>query len=300
MAGLRRSIRILICSLVFTLTLALAAQAAGLGERTLRYGMTGEDVGQLQQSLQQRGYYQDYRVDGIYGPGTLKGVQNFQRDQALAVTGVVAGETMDRLVPQQAGMQLIRATHLVARGDTLWLLSQRYGTTVSAIMAANGMNGSIIYIGQTLAIPAAGEVKMPTPSRGGNRSADLVSWDQAKEIFAMYDYAVVTDVATGIAFKVQRRGGSLHADSQPLTAVDTAKMKQIYGEWSWARRAITVTVDGRTMAASMNGMPHGDGAIKDNNFPGHFCIHFLGSRTHGTKSLDPAHQQAVRVAAGLE
>jgi len=110
---------------------------------------------------------------------------------------------------------------------------------------------------------------------------------------------VVTDVRTGISFKVQRRGGSKHADVQPLTAADTAKMKQLYGQWSWGRRAILVTVNGRTMAASMNGMPHGAGAITGNNFPGHFCIHFLGSRTHGTNSLDPDHQYMVRVAAGI-
>ena len=51
-------------------------------------------------------------------------------------------------------------------------------------------------------------------------------------------------------------------------------MKEIYGEWSWERRAIIVVVGGRRIAASMAGMPHGAGLIKDNDFPGHFCVHF--------------------------
>jgi hypothetical protein len=98
---------------------------------------------------------------------------------------------------------------------------------------------------------------------------------------------------------VQRRGGSKHADCQPLTAEDTAVMRKIYGgQWSWARRAIVVSLDGKHMAASMNGMPHGAGAIKNNDFDGHFCIHFLNSRTHESNKLDSAHQAMVKKAAG--
>ena len=59
-------------------------------------------------------------------------------------------------------------------------------------------------------------------------------------------------------------------------------MKSIYGgSWSWDRRAILVKYDGHVYAASMNGMPHEDDTISDNDFDGHFCIHFTGSKTHG-------------------
>ena len=46
----------------------------------------------------------------------------------------------------------------------------------------------------------------------------------------------------------------------------------------------------------MNGMPHGTQTIKDNNFDGHFCIHFYGSKTHGTKKVDEMHQNCVAEA----
>ena len=49
----------------------------------------------------------------------------------------------------------------------------------------------------------------------------------------------------------------------------------------------------------MNGMPHGAGAIKDNDFDGHFCIHFYASRTHGGNRVDERHQNMVLKAAGL-
>ena len=76
-------------------------------------------------------------------------------------------------------------------------------------------------------------------------------------------------------------------------------MYQIYGgEWSWKRHAIYVTLEnGVSLAGSMNGMPHGSGSISDNNFDGHFCVHFLNSRTHGTDRVDPDHQAAVAKAA---
>ncbi len=48
-------------------------------------------------------------------------------------------------------------THNVKKGDTLERLAKRYGTTVAAIQAANGMkNSTAIQIGQKLKIPAKG------------------------------------------------------------------------------------------------------------------------------------------------
>ncbi len=44
-------------------------------------------------------------------------------------------------------------THRVASGDTLWLISQRYNTSVAALQTANGISGSMIYPGKVLNIP---------------------------------------------------------------------------------------------------------------------------------------------------
>ena len=75
-------------------------------------------------------------------------------------------------------------------------------------------------------------------------------------------------------------------------------MKEIYGgSWSWDRRAVILTVDGTRIAASMNGMPHGQGALQ-NNFPGHFCIHFAGSTTHGSRDVDLGHMLMIAKASG--
>ena len=41
----------------------------------------------------------------------------------------------------------------VRRRDTLWRISQRYGTTPSALRRANWLDSSLIYPGQILTIP---------------------------------------------------------------------------------------------------------------------------------------------------
>ncbi|MFA9560590.1 hypothetical protein ACERII_25140 [Evansella sp. AB-rgal1] len=127
---------------------------------------------------------------------------------------------------------------------------------------------------------------------------ELVEWDEMQHQIPKYAEFKITDLETGLKFRAQRRAGSNHADVQPLTKEDTAIMKKIYnGKWSWNRRAILVHVNGKRIAASMHGMPHGGGALA-NDFPGHFCIHFRGSTTHTSKKLDLSHQAMIHVAGG--
>ena len=107
----------------------------------------------------------------------------------------------------------------------------------------------------------------------------------------------VKDVLTGKTFRCKRLYGANHMDTEPLNAEATATIKQLYGgNWSWKRRAVLVMYNGHVYAGSMNGMPHGNCRIKNNNFDGHFCIHFTGSKTHGSKKVDGAHQKAVKRA----
>jgi hypothetical protein len=124
-------------------------------------------------------------------------------------------------------------------------------------------------------------------------------WREASKLLPRQSIFKVTDIESGLSFQVQRRAGKNHADVQPLTKEDSAIMKQIYeGTWSWRRKAILVQAGDRLIAASMHGMPHGGDGIPDNNFSGHFCIHFLGSATHGSGNIDPEHQFMIRKAAG--
>lgn len=59
-------------------------------------------------------------------------------------------------------------TYLVQTGDTLFSIATRYGTSVSALMQANGLYNYWIYAGQTLRIPGSPALPIvpPPPSQG--------------------------------------------------------------------------------------------------------------------------------------
>lgn len=136
-------------------------------------------------------------------------------------------------------------------------------------------------------------------SSGVARNVRLIDWWKGgSDLLARPGgIATVTDVKTGRSFKIRRSGGNKHFDVHPLTAEDTAIMKKNYGgRWSWDRRAIWLSIGSRTYAASQNGMPHSPDPSSTDNYAGHFCIHLLNSRTHGSNSVCPQHQSCIQYA----
>lgn len=126
----------------------------------------------------------------------------------------------------------------------------------------------------------------------------MTEWDVVNKIVPRGATYTVIDARTGIYWTEKRHGGWYHIDSEPLTAADTAKLKQVYGgKWSWDRRPVWVKYGGYVWAASINGMPHTTvDSLPNNNFPGHHCIHFLHSKVHETSKECPRHQACVREA----
>ncbi len=67
--------------------------------------------------------------------------------------------------PVVSSVVTVGRTYTVQRGDTLYRLGLRFGVTVGALKAANGLVGNTIYVGQVLVIPGAGtSVTPPQPS----------------------------------------------------------------------------------------------------------------------------------------
>jgi len=136
------------------------------------------------------------------------------------------------------------------------------------------------------------------PERTSAYGVELLHWSYARRLFRLHVPMQVTDVRTGITYWVSSFSNGNHADVRPVSAADTAAMHRTFGgTWSWTTRPVLVTIEGRTFAASINGMPHGGGSIPGNNMHGHICIHFFGSRTHsGALSHERDHQNSVQEA----
>lgn len=187
-----------------------------------------------------------------------------------------------------------------------------YGAkTVSAVkrfQKNRGMNQDGIAGATTIRILFGGTTSSTTKSSSSSSSSDssaktyktlTLDWfaDDVSSLFPKKSHFVIKDVRTGKTFNAVRWSGVNHMDTEPATAEDTAIMKKIFGgTWSWDRRPILILFKGKVYAASMNGMPHGTSTI-NNDFGGHFCIHFKNSMTHGTKKVDPDHQKNVTVAS---
>ncbi len=211
-------------------------------------------------------------------------------------------------------------SHKVIKGDDIWKLSQQYGIPIEEIMKANNLNqNSWLNIGDIVKIPVH---NIPVKETPGDKFGEYLNWwTEAQYVVPVNAVFKVTDFKTGKSFMAKRTTGANHADSETLTEADTKKMKDIWGGFSWDRRAVILEYDGRKIAASMSGMPHagndnspggiytswrsdGYGAgtnfdwIKNNGMNGVFDIHFVDSTRHKDGEIDLKHQAQIKIAAG--
>ncbi len=136
----------------------------------LREGSRGQDVITLQYLLNVISeYYPDIPAvtqDGIFGAGTKQAVTAFQRRMGLVADGIVGPSTWNVLyrtyqgigqnvpAPNPGGSGGSSFAYTVRSGDTLWLLANRFGTTVDAIKRLNGLTSDSLQVGQVLRIPS--------------------------------------------------------------------------------------------------------------------------------------------------
>lgn len=143
-----RSIRVVATATAAVALVALPATAATAGEREHTVH-SGETV---------------WGIAKRYG-STVESIVEANNLNARAV--IHPGQRLT--IPDAGGSSQLTAaaTHRVVKGDTVWDLARRYGTTVDAIVAANGLGpAAMIRIGTVLTIPGA------TPGSAPNVATD--------------------------------------------------------------------------------------------------------------------------------
>ena len=281
---------------------------------SLRKGATGSAVKNLQTKLKKLGFY-NASIDGDYGDTTVAAVKAFQKKYNLTADGVAGSETLKKLDSAYKNADSDKDDDSLRKGatgtavKTLQTNLKKLGfytayvdgsfgsTTESAVKAfqkkygltADGVAGSATLKKIESAVASASSGKITT---------ERLDWfNGGKYVIPNGAVFQIKDVSTGLIFSARRQSGGNHMDAEPLTAEDTAILKKINGgTFSWRRRAVLVKYNGHVYAASIYSEPHGTNTILDNNFDGQFCLHFYGSKTHGTDRVDADHQKCVEQA----
>ena len=281
---------------------------------SLRMGDSGSAVKNLQTKLKKLGYYSG-TVDSTFGSGTYAAVRAFQKKYNLTADGVAGSETLKKLDSAYKNADSDKEDDSLRKGATGSAVKDlqtklkklgfynayvdgSYGdTTVAAVKAfqrkygltADGVAGSATLKKIESAVASANSGKITT---------ERLDWfNGGKNVIPNGAVFQIKDVSTGLIFSARRQSGGSHMDAEPLTAEDTAILKKINGgTFSWRRRAVLVKYNGHVYAASIYSEPHGTNTILDNNFDGQFCLHFYGSKTHGTNRVDADHQKCVEQA----
>ena len=237
---------------------------------TIRMGDKGDRVKSLQQSLITLGYLSG-KADGIFGNQTKNAVKAFQRSKKLSVDGV-------------AGKNTLKAVQSALSS----------GSSASSTPAA-------VTTESPAAAPTPGpddgdlNEKISPPS-----SVKLLHWfNDVKPSLSNGQRLLVYEPSSGLSWTLRIMSRGRHCDAEPLTAQDTRTMVAAFGGVNtWNQKAVYVKLpDGRWSLASTHDMPHDSSTIKDNNFNGHLCVHFLRDMEEA-KQNDPkygvANQETIR------
>ncbi len=219
---------------------ATATPAPQTTSGVLKKGDKGAEVKSLQARLNELGYTVG-KPDGVFGAKTFLAVISFQKMNRLTADGIAGKKTLEKL------------------------------NSASAISAGGTA---------ATATPKPSPTPIPTaPPISTTMSASKViyaNWyTTVKAIARKYPYCTVYDFSSGISWQIHIFSLGAHADYEPLTANDTAKMMRVFGSNTWNPKAVWVQfADGSIYLASTHNMPHETQHIKDNNFNGHSCLHF--------------------------
>lgn len=331
-----------------------------LDQDLYKKGMENKDIKIIQQALKKDGEYNLGKLTTYFGDITEAAVVDFQKKYNLPADGIIGKKTIEKM--EELGLvSAYNGTGITINSDLKQYKIGIHHEDIKSIQRALSIDGvytgkefttyfgtvtekavksfqkkygltadGVVGLGTLNKMNSLGLIKFTpsTPiSRGTTRTTGgeyLDWWKEVKDKLVKKDSVLeIQDIDTGLKFKIKVTYGTNHADIEAVSPTDTETIKKIWGGFSWERRAVLVKVNNRTIAASMNGMPHagkekypegkyisnrsggfGYGynfdKVKGNEMEGVICLHFKNSRLHTNNKQDSKHQAAVKKAAGLK
>lgn len=185
-------------------------------------------------------------TNGSYTNDTVSAVRTFQQNNGLSVDGIAGVETQKKLFSGSA-----------------------VGGGVSSTATLP---------------PNAGQMTGPDKSQ-----VQLLHWfSDVKPTLKGGQHLLVYDPATSLSWTLRIMSNGRHCDVEPLTSTDTAVMFRAFGNKNdWTPKPVYVKLpDGRWSLATTHNVPHGGQTIKNNDFNGQNCVHFLRDMSEAEKN-DP-------------
>ncbi len=226
--------------------------------RTLRKGMTGEDVTRLQNQLILLGLMPSGSANGVYNTQTELAVREYQKVENLFVDGVAGQKTQDAL----------------------------YGTVApDAPDGGSTVEGTLYpveivdwYTGGIQTVWGKGDIATITDVRTG-LSFRAKRWSGGYHA----DVEPLTAADTAVMLKIYG-----------VNSAQEISDKNLYQRrplWITLKgRSFAASIYGVP-----HNYPAGD-TIANNDFNGQFCVHFYNSRTHSSGRIDSDHMKAIQEA----
>ena len=284
-------IAMLILLLMPTGALAVTAKVTSGSARVYRSASTSSANAALKQGL----CLTVNTVSGAWAKVSYKGVTGYVPTKYLSTTDSTDTAKGSRCVGY-INKQTVAYTEYSKS-------SEQFTLEVNAQVTVVGQKGSYYQIeadGRTGYVPKScvSQYQVAADVDTWKSSVVTMNWfSGGSSAFPTGSYGYIYDIDTGIYLRIKRMGGYNHADVEPATSKDTAKLKKIAGgTFSWDSHAVILKAGSNYIACAINTKPHGKQTIKNNNYNGQFCLHMVGSITHGTESVNSNHQASIQKA----
>ncbi len=299
--------------------------------RTLTLNSTGSDVDKVQAKLKELNYLQN--ASGTYDNATAAAVKAFQSRNNLTADGLASTKTFNALFSSSAvaagtasnssgGSATYATLRSGASGEEVKALQTQLkaldykveatGTydsqTASAVKSFQSRNNltadGVAGVKTQTKLYSGSAAKYSAPSSSATYNAPsvgeikLLHWfNDVKPALKGKSSIYIYDPATGISFTLHLYSLGNHADVEPMTADDTANMLAAFGgKTTWTPKFVYVRLpSGVWTVATMHDVAHGGQSIKDNNFNGQNCVHFLRDMDEVSKN-DPDYGVTNQIA----